>query len=146
MSKKFADILKSDIEYEVILDEYYKRRAEVVFVLDGKNGKRSFTIYMIPNLNGWFDERLENIRYKMIEAGYTEIKFYPVGDYVKMTEVEVSAHLKMGDLENRINDLWQENFGSYFGDFIDAKTTNGHGGLMSQTFNKIFHNLINYLK
>lgn len=138
MSKKFADILKSDIEYEVILDEYYKRSAEVVFVLDGKNGKRSFTIYMIPNLNGWFDERLENIKSKMIEAGYAEIKFYPVGDYVKMTEVEVSAHLKMGDLENHINDFWQENFGSAFGDLLDPKSTNGYGEWLSSTFNKIF--------
>lgn len=108
---KFADILKSDIKYEILLPEYYKRDVKCKFINPaGEKGYKRFTVFMISNLNGWFDERLSCIKFKMEEAGYKEITFKNLTDYIKMTNEEVDHHLKFGDMILSFNDLIDENF------------------------------------
>lgn len=117
----FPNILKSDIKYEIILPEYYKRDVKSNFITPaGEKGKKNFTIFMIPNLTGWFDERLAGIKSKMEEKGYKEIKFETETDYRKMTDSEITPQLNFEDLHLNFEDWWQENFTN--GLNIDALT------------------------
>lgn len=111
MSDKFTDILKSDIQYEILLPEYYQRNVESNFIYpNGEKGMKIFTIYMIPDTDKWLYQRMNEIRIKMHEAGYKNIDFKMTTDYVKMTDDEVENYVKHGDFSLKFEDWWKENF------------------------------------
>lgn len=117
MSEKFAEILKSDITYEVLLPVYYKQDVEFVFVGDdGKNKHEVFPIKMIPDTGDFLSKRLDDIREKMEDHGYKVISINHVGNYVRMTDEEIDNHIKFGYLTLQINDWWKDIAKNTFGD------------------------------
>lgn len=81
----------------ILLPVYYKRKIEITFQKSESKDIANkyvqlYTVFMIPNMENWLKEKLEETKKKMEKNGLEKVEFKLIGRYSEMHDTDIENY------------------------------------------------------